>query len=49
MVMPGARRQKMVVTMLTAVAMVARPVSSRPTIHRSAPAPGECTASDSGA
>ena len=48
MVMPGARRQSTVVMMLTAVRTVATPVSSTPMIHRSAPAPGEWMASDSG-
>ena len=41
MVMPGARRQKMVVTRLTPAKMVASPVSTSAMIHRSAPAPGE--------
>ncbi|SKX78143.1 Uncharacterised protein [Mycobacteroides abscessus subsp. abscessus] len=47
-VMPGARRQTTVVTMLTAPRMVPRPDTPRPMIHRSAPTPGECTASVSG-
>ena len=47
-VMPGARRQTIVVTMLTAPRIVPRPATTRPMIHRSAPAPGEWTASDSG-
>ena len=44
-VMPGARRQMIVVTMLTAPRMVPRPEIARPMIHRSAPAPGELIAS----
>ena len=41
MVMPGARRQKIVVMNLTAPRIVPRPDSTRPMIHRSAPTPGE--------
>ncbi|GAB3862760.1 hypothetical protein GCM10027610_107800 [Dactylosporangium cerinum] len=41
MVMPGARRVSTVVIMLTAPRMVPRPERTRPTIHRSAPTPGE--------
>ena len=47
-VMPGARRHTTVVIMLTAPRMVPRPAMVSPVIQRSAPAPGECTASDSG-
>ena len=47
-VMPGARRQTIVVMKLTPPRIVPRPATIRPMIHRSAPAPGECTASDSG-
>ena len=49
MVMPGARRVKIVVTMLMPDSTVAIPVRPMPMIHRSAPAPGEWTALDSGA
>ncbi|KAF0965093.1 hypothetical protein MLGJGCBP_01762 [Rhodococcus sp. T7] len=48
-VMPGARRHTTVVIMLTPPRMVPRPETSRPTIHRSAPIPGELTAELSGA
>ena len=48
-VMPGARRQITVVMRLTTVSTVATPVTSTATIQRSAPAPGEWTASESGA
>ena len=41
MVMPGARSVRIVVIMLTAPRMVPRPEMTRPTIHMSAPAPGE--------
>jgi hypothetical protein len=37
-----------VVMKLTAPRMVPSPATSRPAIHRSAPAPGEWIASDSG-
>ena len=47
-VMPGARRQKIVVMKLTAVRMVPRPEMVRPMIHMSAPAPGENCALVSG-
>ena len=40
-VMPGARSVRIVVIMLTAPRIVPRPDSTRPTIHRSAPTPGE--------
>jgi len=40
-VIPGARRHTTVVTMLTPPRMVPRPATSRPTIHRSDPIPGE--------
>ena len=49
MTMPGARREKTVVMMLTAVKMPEKPVRATPTIHRSAPGPGEWIASVSGA
>ena len=42
-VMPGARRQMIVVMKLTPPRIVPRPPTARPTIHRSPPAPGECT------
>ncbi len=48
-VMPGQRRQMMVVIMLTPPRMVPRPAMTRPMIHRSPPAPGELVALDSGA
>ena len=47
-VMPGARMQTTVVTMLTPPRMVPRPATARPMIHRSPPAPGEWMASVSG-
>ena len=47
-VMPGARRQTIVVMKLTPPRIVPRPATTKPMIHRSAPAPGERTASDSG-
>ena len=47
-VMPGARMQTIVVMKLTPPRIVPRPDTTRPTIHRSAPAPGERMASDSG-
>ena len=43
-VIPGARKQTMVVIMLTAPRIVPRPETRSPTIHRSAPTPGELTA-----
>ena len=48
-VMPGARRVRIVVIMLTPPRIVPRPETARPTIHRSAPTPGELVASVSGA
>ncbi len=47
-VMPGARMQKIVVMKLTAPRIVPKPDSARPTIHRSAPMPGEYVALVSG-
>ena len=47
-VMPGARRHTIVVTMLTAPRMVPRPDTTRPTIQRSCPMPGVNTAVESG-
>ena len=47
-VIPGARMQTTVVTMLTAPRMMPSPPTIRPMIHRSAPAPGEWMASLSG-
>ena len=49
MTMPGARRQKMVVMMLTAVKIPEKPVKPTPIIQRSAPGPGEWIDSVSGA
>ncbi|CAM5535070.1 hypothetical protein SALBM311S_01923 [Streptomyces alboniger] len=46
--MPGARMQMMVVMKLTAPRMVPKPEKARPMIHRSAPMPGDRTASESG-
>ena len=48
-VMPGARRVRIVVIMLTAPRMVPRPEITRPTIHMLAPTPGEFVALVSGA
>jgi len=48
MVIPGARRQRMVVVRFTAVSTVETPVTMRATSHRSAPAPGEWAASERG-
>jgi hypothetical protein len=48
-VIPGARSMKMVVTRFTAVITPAVLVTTTPTIHRSAPTPGEYTAPESGA
>ncbi len=48
MVIPGARRQTIVVIMFTAPRMVPRPPTIRPQIHMSAPTPGEWIMSDSG-
>jgi hypothetical protein len=47
-VMPGARRQAIVATKLTPPRMVPRPLTARPAIHRSPPAPGLCAPVDSG-
>ena len=47
-VIPGARRQTMVVIMLTPPRMVPRPDTISPMIHMSPPRPGEWPASDSG-
>jgi len=47
-VIPGARRQTMVVIMLTAPRMVPSPATISPVIHRSPPAPGEWMTSESG-
>ena len=47
-VMPGARRQKIVVMKFTPPRMVPSPDSTRPMIHMSAPTPGEYTALVSG-
>ncbi len=44
MVMPGARRHRMVVMKLTALSVVDTPLSTRPMIHRSPPGPGLKTA-----
>ncbi len=49
MTMPGARKVKMVVMMLTAVKIPEKPVRPTPSIHRSAPGPGEWMDSVSGA
>ena len=48
-VMPGARIPKIVAIRLTAPRIDEVPTSIRPTIQRSAPAPGEYLASESGA
>ena len=47
-VIPGARRQTIVETMLTAPRMVPTPPRARPMIHRSAPMPGEWSSLVSG-
>src|SRR3954464_9904812 len=47
-VMPGARRQTIVVMKLTPPRIVPKPLTARPAIHRLAPAPGELVTSDSG-
>src|SRR3954468_13323945 len=47
-VMPGARRQTIVVAKLTAPRMVPRPLTASPAIHRFGPAPGEWTTVESG-
>ena len=49
MTIPGARSMKTVVITLMAVKMPEKPVRPTPTIHRSAPAPGEWMASVRGA
>ncbi len=47
-VMPGARRQMIVVMKLTPPRIVPNPDRVSPMIHRSAPGPGEYSAPDSG-
>ena len=47
-VMPGARRQTIVVMKLTPPRIVPRPLTARPAIHMLPPTPGEFTTSDSG-
>ena len=47
-VIPGARSTTTVVIMLTAPKIVPSPDTIRPMIHRSAPTPGECSASVNG-
>lgn len=49
MVIPGARRQTIVVMKLTDARVVLIPDSTRPMVQRSPPAPGEKTALFSGA
>lgn len=48
-VMPGARMQMIVVMKLTEPRIVPKPEKAKPMIHISAPIPGECTESESGA
>ncbi len=48
-VIPGARKQMIVVTKLTEPRMVPKPEKARPMIQRSAPTPGLCSALLSGA
>src|SRR3954468_19685820 len=48
MVIPGARRQTIVVMKLTPPRIVPRPLTASPAIHRLPPIPGECNAVDSG-
>ena len=48
-VMPGARRQMIVVMKLTAPRIVPKPPRARPNTHRSPPSPGLYDVSDSGA
>ena len=48
-VMPGARRQTMVLTKLTDVSVVLRPETTRPIAHRLPPAPAEWSGPLSGA
>ena len=48
-VMPGARRQMIVVMKLTAPRIVPKPPRARPKTHRSPPRPGLYDVSDSGA
>src|SRR3954471_9694593 len=47
-VMPGARRQTIVVMKLTPPRMVPRPLTARPAIHMLAPARGEFPRSEGG-
>ncbi len=47
-VMPGARRQTMVVMKLTEPRMVPKPENASPMIHMSPPTPGLCWTPDSG-
>src|SRR3954466_4775162 len=47
-VMPGARRQTMVVMKLTPPRIVPRPLTARPAIHMFGPAPGVFVTSESG-
>ncbi len=49
MVMPGARRQMIVVMKLTAPRMVPKPLIARPITQRSPPRPGVNVEFDSGA
>ncbi|CAM5257968.1 hypothetical protein SVIOM342S_04601 [Streptomyces violaceorubidus] len=49
MVIPGARRQMMVVMKLTALSVVDTPLTTRPIVHRSPPGPGLKVALFSGA
>ena len=46
--MPGARMQTIVVMKLTAPKIVAKPLTARPTTHRSPPRPGLCVGPASG-
>ncbi len=48
-VIPGPRRQMIVVITFIAARMVPRPETIRPLTHRSPPSPGECSALCSGA
>src|SRR3954471_8213476 len=48
MVIPGARRQTIVVMKLTPPRIVPRPLTARPAIQRFGPAPGGFVMSDSG-
>ena len=47
-VMPGARRQTIVVMKLTPPRIVPRPLMARPAIQRLPPMPGDCAPVDSG-